>query len=193
MIPRLLAGAALALGFGGAACAADLGVCAWERLPANERGPVIAAYQRDLRTGANTLKAFDSEIRAGAAACGATPGLPVFMVRTATIAEAMQVSMAQVLSSARGLDRPQLDAAWADASPGLKACFLNSAAKLYHLRPPACPDPRTTLLLVQNLGIPAIPGQRTAARAALVYFAGKAESEYANAIVAMYARGKLHP
>lgn len=186
MFLRILAGAALALALVQTAAAQDLGACAWSRLSPSERASVVAAYQANPRAGGSVLRPLDPKVQAGAAACAQRRDIPALWVQLAVGAEALQASAAGKLQALKRLDRKALDAAWAQAPDDTRDCLRTAATKSFHIpNPPPCRDEKTSALwILQRLGIRTPAAEPEAASWALLYYAAKGHTDYAEALFA---------
>jgi len=186
MFIRFAAGAVLALALCQSAGAHDLGACAWSKLPAADRERVVAAYQANPRAGGEVLRPLDPKVQAGAAACAQRHDIPTLWVQLAVGAEALQASAAGKLQALKRLDRTALDAAWSQAPDDTRDCLRTAATKSFRIpNPPACRDEKASALwILQRLGIRTPAAEPEAASWALLYYAAKGHTDYAEALFA---------
>ena len=178
-------GLVAAVAMGGAAQAEPLSTCIWSRLSPSEQTRVLAAYEKDMGTGAAALERLDRKLQSAGAACAKRGDIPRDWVQTIAGSEAVQTYTAEMLAAFR-LDRPKLDAAWAAAPADVAACVRANGRLAFFSNGLGCGNPAASAWLIKRLGLN--PGQQPAARQALYYFNAKAIGEWGDKLVAAKPR-----
>ncbi len=179
MAPRtLLLGLTAAIALSGPARAGTLGSCIWSKLSPAEQSKVLAAYQRDMGSGAAALQALDRKLKAKAAVCAKRGDISSDWIQTIAGSEAVQTWAATALH----LDRPKLDAAWAAAPADVAACVRANGRLAFFSNGLGCANPALSAWLIRRLGLN--PAQQPAARHGLYYFNAKAIGEWGDSLVA---------
>jgi hypothetical protein len=177
----LLLGLTMAAAVGCAACAEPLGACIWSKLSAADHAKVLAAYQRDMASGAAALERLSPKLKAKAAICAGRGGVSADWLQTITGSEAVQTYTAAALMTAKRLDRAKLDAAWAAAPAEVGTCVRANGRLAFFSNGLGCANPAASAWLLKRIGLDA--GQQPAARQALYYFNAKAIGEWGDKLV----------
>jgi hypothetical protein len=178
-------GLAAALALSGAARAGALGACIWAKLSPPEQTRVLAAYRKDMGSGATALQTLDGKLKPRAGACAKRRDISADWIQIITGAEAVQTYAATALLGARRLDRPRLDAAWSAAPADVAACVRANGRLAFFSNGLGCANPAASAWLLKRLGI--APNEQPAARQALYYFNAKAIGEWGDQLVAKLA------
>jgi hypothetical protein len=181
----LFLGLATAVALGGAARAEPLGACIWSKLAKPEQARVLAAYQKDMGAGAAALEKLGGPLKAKAAICAKRGDVSADWVQTITGSEAVQVYTAAALSTAKHIERPKLDAAWAAAPADVAACVRANGRLAFYSNGLGCANLAASTWLLKRLGIAA--NDQPAARQALYYFNARAIGEWGDQLVARLA------
>jgi hypothetical protein len=181
----LFLGLTAAAALGGAARAQALGACIWSKLSAGEHSHVLAAYQQDMGAGAAALEKLGGKLKAKAAICVKRGDIPPDWVQTITGSEAVQAYAAAALMTAKRLDRPRLDAAWAAAPADVAACVRANGRLAFFSNGLGCANPAASAWLLKRLGLD--QSQQPAARQALYYVNAKAIGEWGDTLVSKLA------
>jgi hypothetical protein len=181
LLIALAATAALA----GAAQAEPLAACIWARLSPAEQTRVLAAYEKDMGSGAAALERLDRKLQATAAVCAKRNDISADWVQTIAGSDAVQIYAAEALA-VRRLDRQKLDAAWAAAPADMAACVRANGRLAFYSNGLGCSNTAASTWLLKRLGLD--PAQQPAARQALYYFNAKAISEWGDKLVAAKPR-----
>jgi hypothetical protein len=166
---------------GGAAHAEPLGACIWSKLSPAEQTRALAAYEKDMSSGASTLQRLDRKLQMHAAVCAKRNDISADWIQTITGAEAVQTYTAEMLA-VRRLDRQKPDAAWAAAPADVAACVRANGRLAFFSNGLGCGNPTASAWLLKRLGLD--PAQQPAARQALYYFNAKAIGEWGDKLVA---------
>ena len=185
----ILFGLAATAALGGAARAEPLGACIWGKLSTPQQTRVLAAYQKDMGAGAAALEKLAVPLKAKAALCARRADLSPDWIQTLAGAQAVQVYAAAALASARQINRPALDAAWAAAPADVAACVRANGRLAFYSNGLGCSNPAASAWLLKRLGIAA--NDQPAARQALYYFNARAIGEWGDQLVAgLAAKGR---
>jgi hypothetical protein len=184
-IQTLFFGIAAALALSGAARAGTLGACIWSKLSPSEQTKVLAAYQKDMSSGATALQKLDSKLKPKAALCAGRSDVPADWIQTIAGSEAVQAYTAAALSAAKHIERTKLDAAWAAAPADVAACVRANGRLAFYSNGLGCANPAASAWLLKRLGIAA--NDQPAARQALYYFNARAIGEWGDQLVAKLA------
>jgi hypothetical protein len=114
-------------------------------------------------------------------------GAPPRWIQLAISAEALQVSAAGKLHDLKGWNRPTLDAAWDGVSEDARTCLRVAAVKSFNVpNAPACRDPKSAVQVFQNLHVPVTQDNAAVMSWALLYYAAKGHSDYADALLSKF-------
>lgn len=186
MITRtLFLGLAAAVAFSSAAQAGTLSACIWSKLSGREQTRVLAAYRKDMSAGATALQKLDGRLKAKAGLCAKRGAVSSDWIQTVTGSEAVQLYAAATLTSAKHIDRPKLDAAWAAAPAEVVSCVRANGRLAFYSNGLGCSNPAASTWLLRRVGI--VANDQPSAQQALWYFNAKAIGEWGDQLVAKLA------
>ena len=161
----------------------SLSACAWSKAPAPVHREFLAAYAKDIGGGMAVLAAHDKDLQAGVTRCLGRSDAPQLWSQGALGSQAIQDGASTELAAKHRIVRADLDAAWLAAPAAARDCTRANASKVFFPTPQgACPDPQASRWFLQRFSIPAT--DRASATQLLYYFNAKAQSEWANGLLA---------
>ncbi len=171
--------------FAATANAESIGSCAWAMVPIDDRQQFLTGYKESMNGGMAVLSSKDVELRGFVTACSKRDDVPRSWQQAVIASQAIQYGAAADLMSARDIPRAQLDAAWQAAPDAARQCFRANAAKVFGIKDQTCPDPKAPGWFLQSLKM-SLQTETPEANQALYYFNAKAQSEWAEALIAKF-------
>jgi hypothetical protein len=147
-------------------------------LESSDRNRILDAYDRDRNEGLTMLVNLEAPVDAALRACAPPGNVASVFLHRALWAEMTQVGAAREIAAA-GLDRAGLDAAWSRSAESARTCLRNRVGPNFGLATPNCAEDAEGEI-ARPLNIESAILRRQAS----IYFLAKAESEWAETLIA---------
>ena len=180
-----------------------LGTCAWSHVPAADRAAILGDYHQASVEGilahmpdfSRGLEARDEILHQAFLACDSRPDIPRHLYSSLLAAQAIQSGAAAELDAAHLTFRPhisrdKLDDAWSEAPEASRQCVRAHVGKDFGVTDLTCPDLKPTFWFLRKFGLnPYIKSDQPVAAQILIFYAAKAQDEFAVAAIAHMEKG----